>query len=128
MMYIYLARAPYFDQDGGRLYKIGIGKSVPKRMKSLSSSGVSGEFQHLFSRRVDDAKGCESCVFKTLSFYRYINNREIFSFTSDTEAVACVEEAVAYHQEGTEVASETRLPEELLLQLEDRWYDEECVI
>lgn len=128
MMFVYLAVAPYLTLEGSQPYKIGITKSISERMRSLSGSGVCGDYNLLHYVSVTNARACENSVFETLQHFRHRDNREIFIFDSAPEAIESFKEAVSYYLEGGSVSSNIRLPEFLLNQLEDRWYDEEYVV
>lgn len=60
------------------LVKIGLTENIPKRLKSLYTTGVPIEFEVKYSRKVHDMAFIEDSIHKFLSDYRYNKSREFF--------------------------------------------------
>lgn len=73
--YVYCVRC---DDHTENMYKVGSGKCIDKRLKSLNTAGVPSEFNLKFAKRVNDYKQVEKQLHKTLSAYRVKSKKEFF--------------------------------------------------
>lgn len=84
--YVYIAINPEYP---GRV-KIGMTEdTIENRMKSLTRhSGVLGQFTCYYSVKVENPKYVESLIHALFAEYRYQDNREFFSITTEKAKLA----------------------------------------
>ena len=73
--YVYCVRC---DDHSVNMYKVGSGKCIDSRLKSLNTAGVPSEFKLQFAKKLADYKNVEKTLHKLLSTYRVKSKKEFF--------------------------------------------------
>ena len=73
--YVYCVRC---DDHSENMYKVGSGKCIDSRLKSLNTAGVPSEFKLQFAKKLADYKNVEKTLHKLLSTYRVKSKKEFF--------------------------------------------------
>jgi hypothetical protein len=73
--YVYCVRC---DDHSENMYKVGSGKCIDSRLKSLNTAGVPSEFKLQFAKKIADYKNVEKTLHKLLSTYRVKSKKEFF--------------------------------------------------
>lgn len=119
-------RAPYLSISGERIYKIGITKDTKKRRRDLSKTNVPGAFEECWCDTVISSMSARDVERETINWltdFRYSNNRELFVFESDEEAVATVSHVIKYIKGEDNIDPMIITPDYIISQLESGSYE-----